>query len=140
MSAACPNGLRFVATLMALLVAANGVGWQGAGNWTSSNLTDIWTFINANYNNLPAKGGSVTFNQTATVEKFVTYLNDLWDPFWNVVVAVVVADTIASSEVVLYGYAFNDHWFWYNGYVSADYVFGFVIWKDYKCGGYKTFG
>jgi hypothetical protein len=133
---ACPKGLLFVATLLTLLVAANGEGWQGAGNWTSSNLTDIWTFIHANYFDLPPKGGSINFDQTTAVEKFVTYLNGLWDSSWNV----VVLDTIASSDAVLYGYAFNGHWYWFNGYVSGSYVFGFVIWKDFKCGGYQTVG
>jgi hypothetical protein len=51
-----------------------------------------------------------------------------------------VADTIASSDAVLYGYAFNVHWLWINNYVSGGYVFSFVIWKDFKCGGYKTVG
>jgi hypothetical protein len=39
-----------------------------------------------------------------------------------------------NSDSVVYGYAFRDHWMWYNGYVMDDgkYV-SFIIWKDYNC-------
>lgn len=40
--------------------------------------------------------------------------------------------TIRDS--VLYGYAFRDHWFWYNGYKTTDGTqYAFIIWKDYNC-------
>jgi hypothetical protein len=136
MTAACQSGLTFVVALLTLLGAANGVGWQGTGNMSASNMTSVWSFIHTTYDNVPTKYGEIHFNQTAAVEGFVTYLNGLWDPSWNV----VGLDTVASSDAVLYGYAFNSHWIWINNYASSGFVFGFVIWKDYKCGGYQTVG
>jgi hypothetical protein len=49
-----------------------------------------------------------------------------------VVVAYIADGT--NSDSVVYGYAFRDHWMWYNGYVMDDgnYV-SFIIWKDYNC-------
>jgi hypothetical protein len=31
------------------------------------------------------------------------------------------------------GYAFRDHWMWFNGYSYLGRTFSFVIWKDYNC-------
>jgi hypothetical protein len=52
-----------------------------------------------------------------------------------------VAVSVASdlSDTVLYGYAYNDHWYWYNGYKSSgNMYYAIVIWKDYNCQGWKT--
>jgi hypothetical protein len=40
---------------------------------------------------------------------------------------------------VLYGYAFRNHWFWFNGYPvpGADFSYSFIIWKDYNCDTYS---
>lgn len=41
---------------------------------------------------------------------------------------------------VVYGYAYNKHWLWFNKYwtliipgESQNYIFSFIIWKDYNC-------
>jgi hypothetical protein len=48
-----------------------------------------------------------------------------------VVVYIIVGN---NGDSVLYGYAFRDHWMWYNGLLldSGNYV-SFIIWKDYNC-------
>jgi hypothetical protein len=39
-----------------------------------------------------------------------------------------------NSDSVVYGYAFRDHWMWYNGFLMDDgYYVTFIIWKDYNC-------
>jgi hypothetical protein len=54
------------------------------------------------------------------------------------VVVVYVTDK-SNSDSVVYGYAFRDHWMWYNGYLMDDgkYV-SFIIWKDYNCNGWAS--
>jgi hypothetical protein len=45
-----------------------------------------------------------------------------------------------NGDSVLYGYAFRDHWMWYNGFLMDDgHYVSFVIWKDYNCIGWITF-
>jgi hypothetical protein len=40
---------------------------------------------------------------------------------------------------VVYGYAFRDHWMWYNGFLMNDgYYVSFIIWKDYNCNGWAS--
>jgi hypothetical protein len=67
-------------------------------------------------------------------EQFSTALNLKWDPAWNV--AVTVGNSLKDS--VLYGYAYNDHWYWYNGYQSGRLYYAIIIWKDYNCDGWQT--
>jgi hypothetical protein len=39
-----------------------------------------------------------------------------------------------NGDSVLYGYAFRDHWMWYNGFLMDDgHYVSFIIWKDYNC-------
>jgi hypothetical protein len=54
-------------------------------------------------------------------------------------VVVVIYEDATSSDTVVYGYAFRDHWMWYNGFVMDDgnYV-SFIIWKDYNCDGWAS--
>jgi hypothetical protein len=51
-------------------------------------------------------------------------------------VVVTVADGLKDS--VLYGYAYNDHWYWYNGLKIGTHYYAIIIWKDYNCDGWKT--
>jgi hypothetical protein len=52
----------------------------------------------------------------------------------------------ADFRNVVYGYAYNQHWLWYNKYQvtpsaqnpSAYYYFSFIIWKDYNCNFWVT--
>lgn len=53
----------------------------------------------------------------------------------------VYYSAVPYNDVVVYGYAFNNHWMWFNGYQDASIArkyFSFVIWKDYNCQGWKT--
>jgi hypothetical protein len=58
-------------------------------------------------------------------------LNTAWDPAWNVFVFELVGDPTVDAVVV--GYAFRDHWMWFNGYSYQGRTFSFIIWKDYNC-------
>jgi hypothetical protein len=58
-------------------------------------------------------------------------LNAAWDPAWNVFVFELVGDSTPDAVVV--GYAFRDHWMWFNGYAYQGRTFSFIIWKDYNC-------
>ena len=125
--------LGFLLVIAMLLQCGSALNWQGTGNMSNSNLTDIWTYINANFKtswqrSAISNGPSVS----NFVSGFSTYLNGLWDPAWNVVV--VYNYDGSNSDAVLYGYAFNDHWLWYNGVKMDDnYYVTFIIWKDYNC-------
>jgi hypothetical protein len=49
-------------------------------------------------------------------------------------VVVIYLPDGTNSDSVLYGYAFRDHWMWYNGFLMDDgYYVTFIIWKDYNC-------
>jgi hypothetical protein len=67
MTSACQNKFLFAVTLLTLLVAANGVRWQGTGNMTSDNMTKIMSYIQNNYDGLPAKGASTAFDPVSSV-------------------------------------------------------------------------
>jgi hypothetical protein len=54
------------------------------------------------------------------------------------VVVAYIADK-SNSDSVVYGYAFRDHWMWYNGFLMDDgYYVSFIIWKDYNCKGWTS--
>jgi hypothetical protein len=50
------NQLIFAIALLLLLSCSNGLNWQGAGNWTTSNLTTIRNYINSNFDKTIPKG------------------------------------------------------------------------------------
>lgn len=120
---------------MALLQQSHGLNWQAAGNISACTVLD---FINANYN-----PGWTQWDIFETEKNVLTqftnlvsnYLNDLWDPAWNVVV-VYVNTPGSNGDSVLYGYAFRQHWLWLNGYkTNDDHYVSFIVWKDYNCAG-----
>jgi hypothetical protein len=77
-------------------------------------------------------------------------LNAAWDPAWNVALTVTIADLITNTtgdfRNVVYGYAYNQHWLWYNKFKvmqhptnpSSYFYFSFIIWKDYNCHSWVT--
>ncbi len=110
--------------LLMLLACGSCLNWQGAGNMTQDNLTVIRNMIN-------------TIQERSNFAVNVsTQLNDLWAPAWNVVVA---STSDVSYDAVLYGYGFNDHWFWFNGYKITTTYISFIIWKDYNCASWYTY-
>lgn len=118
-----------------LLLSGNDLNWQATGNFTESNTTDIWTYLNAHINFSWPDPGVQDKGDTRIVkftEDLSTHLNNLWAPAWNVV-AVYISDK-TNADTVLYGYAFRDHWMWYNGVMlDSGYFMAFIIWKDYNC-------
>ncbi len=103
--------------------------WQGYGNMSSSNLTEIWTFINSSISNTLTNSKYQEFCTNLS-----NHLNKTWDPAWNV----YVIKSTTQRDTILYGYAFRDHWMWYNGYtLDGLIILGFIIWKDYNCQGWN---
>lgn len=118
----------FTLTLLALAVPALQAEWQGTGNMTESNMTQIKTLIAEN----PIDTGALSTQWDDACQNISIHLNDLWNPAWNVVVTQITAKI---SDAILYGYAFRGHWMWFNALPAkngADFV-SFVIWKDYNC-------
>jgi hypothetical protein len=50
-------------------------------------------------------------------------LNAAWDPAWNVALVYINGDLTlhqtADFRNVMYGYAYNQHWLWYNKFKVA---------------------
>lgn len=129
--------LNFLLMLLVLIVptAATNIwkAWQGTGNMTESNMTEIKNLIK---NNAVVSADSIDPFNTA-LQAISTRLNTIWEPAWNVV---LVLNTI-GNDAVLYGYAFKNHWLWINGVAIPGEdvsVLSYVIWKDYNCHGWRT--
>lgn len=120
--------LKVCIAILLLIVGTVQLDWQARGNWSQSNITDMWIYIDSN---LPTAS-----DYDAFVQDFSKFLNDKWDPAWNVYVAM---NTINTDDTVFYGYAYRDHWLWYNGltYDNQNY-FALIIWKDYNCKDWVT--
>ena len=117
--------------IMVLLGCGSSLDWMGAGNWTSDNLTILHNQINT------VTPLEQTSSLTASAKSISDELNTLWDPAWNVVI-VYYADG-NNYDSVLYGYGFNGHWFWLNGYLISPGYVAFIIWKDYNCVSWVNF-
>ena len=115
--------------IVVLLSCGSCLDWQGAGNWTSDNLTVLHNMING------VSPTDVASSYTTNTKTISDGLNKLWDPAWNVVI-VKFGDSI-NYDSVLYGYSFRGHWFWLNGWERIDGTYmSFIIWKDYNCVGW----
>lgn len=117
--------------ILMLLSRGDGIAWQGVGNLSKENRTVIWAYIDEKFD-LNWNG----YTPKSTIGDFAAGLSDnltaLWDAAWNVVVTIDVNGT--QFDTVVYGYAFRDHWMWYNGFKRNDDKYtSFVIWKDYNC-------
>lgn len=120
----------FLAIMLFLHHPVAALNWQGTGNLDNSNMTEIWSYVDQNLGRENYMG---TLNYFAT--GLSNNLNTKWAPAWNVVV-VKIANADSYNDVVLYGYAFKNHWMWHNGWTSSQIsgqTFSFVIWKDYNC-------
>jgi hypothetical protein len=106
------------------------VQWQAAANISAANHTLIWSTIQSGLTSYVPNAGSTTDH--TDLAKFISdNLNNAWDPAWNVFVFELVGVTTLDAVVV--GYAFRDHWMWFNGYSYLGRTFSFIIWKDYNC-------
>jgi hypothetical protein len=136
-SPACFRGLGFTLTVITLLSCVGATGWQGTGNMSRNNLTEVWNYIDSNIGTYAVVEGG---NHAPDLSPFSTalsaHLESLWSPAWNV----FTISSLASSDSVVFGYAFNGHWMWYNGYPVNEFNLNFVIWKDYNCQGWQTVG
>lgn len=90
-----------------LLLSVTCVSWQGAGNFTDSNFTDIKNILSG----VSTKLGLEKIDSWAKI--ISDELNARWDPAWNVIVT-KLQDKISNG--VVFGYAYNGHWLWYNNY------------------------
>ena len=116
--------------------------WEYAGNWSATNTSAINTAIT---NTMTASRDATNlvygYNLGLFAKKLSENLETVqnWAQFWNVFV--IVQGT--SSDSVVYGYAFNNHWLWKNNIqfagvtpavtMPAGKQIGLVIWKDYNC-------
>ena len=122
------NFLQRLCVFLVLTIPALSVNWQGTGNMSGSNMTEIQTTISNNPITSATSASQIhTIGQTIS-----TRLNDLWEQAWNV----VIVKTLAGYDSVVYGYAYKDHWMWINGVaISGDSSkeLAYIIWKDYNC-------
>ena len=82
---------------------------------------------------------SATPTQIDTIAQAIsTQLNTLWEPAWNV----IIANSPAGKNTIVYGYAFRNHWMWINGLTVAGnpMTWSYIIWKDYNCQAWTTYG
>ena len=120
-----------------LLLITNiwAINWQGTGNLSQENTTVIWEYINPNFDLKWIRSTLTSSSDTKLVDfskQLSDYLNLQWNEAWNVVVAYINDGT--NFDTVFYGYAFRDHWLWYNGIQTNDFTYlTFIIWKDYNC-------
>ena len=110
---ACQAFKLFLALMLFLHHPVAAINWQGTGNLSSSNITEIWDYINSNF-------GRNNFMNTMQLlaSGLSNSLNTKWAPAWNVVI-VKIGNADNYNDVVLYGYAFRNHWMWYNGCTSS---------------------
>jgi hypothetical protein len=122
-------------TLVSLLVLFCFLGgvhcmqWQAASNISAANHTFIWSTIQSSLAYVQNSGPNT--NLSAFAKNISDTLNSAWDPAWNVFAFQLVGDSTLDAVVV--GYAFRDHWMWFNGYTYQTRTFSFIIWKDYNC-------
>ena len=123
--------------ILLLLLTGNvhslSVAWQGTGNMSQSNMTEVQTVISNN----PITDSTSLMSYEDKAQAISTALNTLWDPAWNVF--------IVKSEIcyntILYGYAFREHWMWINGItLDTTYWLTYIIWKDYNCHNWRKTG
>jgi hypothetical protein len=137
MSFSCFRELGYAIVVITLLSCVGATGWQGTGNMSSSNLTEIWNYINSNIGTYAVvKDNNFFPDLTPFSEALSIHLESLWSPAWNV----FTINSPASSDAVVYGYAFNGHWMWYNSFTINEFNLNFVIWKDYNCQGWQKVG
>ena len=123
----------YVLLIVVLLGCGSCLDWQGAGNWTSDNLTVLHNEING------VDPTEQYYMLSTDASRISNDLNALWDPAWNVVIVYYTDGN--NYDSVMYGYGFREHWFWFNGWKRADGTYlSFIIWKDYNCVGWVTYG
>ena len=116
---------------LTFVACATGKNWMAGGNWTYGNLTTLKQQIQT----FDTQSSRSTYAAFATT--LSTNLNTAWAPAWNVVIYYFTDGN--NYDAVLYGYAFNGHWFWLNGFLLSGSYYSFIIWKDYNCVKWYTY-
>ncbi len=111
--------------LGAVLILGNSLNWMAGGNFTQ----EEFAILRAKVDNFDT---GLTLQTLGPAAKTMSdELNDLWKPAWNVVIACYL---MGNHDSVVYGYAFNGRWFWFNGFRLTDGMYmSFIIWKDFNC-------
>lgn len=116
---------------MLLADSLNGLRWQAMGSGMNNTvITEIWTGLEANIDTALTANTHTEYN--AFTKGISDRLNARWDPAWNV--AFVMSQS--EYEVILYGYAYNNQWMWFNGVPNTVWITDIVtliVWKDYNC-------
>lgn len=121
----------FMTTMLLLHHPLAALNWQAIGELSDDNITIIWNFIHQNFKQNVDADTIQDFNTALSDD-----LNDRWATAWNVFTVQITGSGGGYNDVILCGYAFRNHWMWYNGYTEpliAEQTFSFVIWKDYNC-------
>lgn len=139
-------GLVFLLTAMLLTVVGNGLNWQGAGSMNHTVIAKVWENLESNLQTAFNTNGAMNVGNNPVnlaCKSLSDKLNNGWSPAWNV----VVLASPPQYDTVLYGYAFNDHWMWYNGVpVVVPAIYGsktmvtLIVWKDYNCANWNYIG
>ncbi len=109
--------------LAAVFILGNSENWMAGGNFTQEEFATLRAKVD-NFNKTLDR-----VQYTAAAKTMSNELNDLWHPAWNVFIAYYW-----NGDFVLYGYAFHNRWFWFNGFEMEDNrLISFVIWKDFNC-------
>jgi hypothetical protein len=121
-------GVKWTVLLFVWLMLSGGMSlnWMAGGNFTQSDFDILRAKIDAYDRATPVA------SLAASAASLSDELGNLWAPAWNV--AIVSFGDGQNYDAVLYGYAFNGHWFWQNGIQkSLSFYISFIIWKDYNC-------
>lgn len=88
----------------AVLILSNCLNWMAGGDFIQADFDILRAKVKA-FNPLFTNSSLAPAAKTMSDE-----LNDLWAPAWNVVI--VHYPGFINLEAVLYGYAFNNRWYW----------------------------
>lgn len=81
-------------------------------------------------NPFPTSSRLIEYDNVA--QNISNHLNTIWDPAWNV----MIFNLHYNVDAVVYGYAFRNHWLWFNGVPhpeNSSLFMSYIIWKDYNC-------
>lgn len=110
--------------VLALIALGSFQAWEAMGNMTDY-VEGVRGYIDIAL--AKVKVSKVYMNGATYV--LANSLNAKWDSYWNTAIFQKI-DTNPALNAVVYGYAFRDHWLWFNSYAGTKY--SFIVWKDYN--------
>lgn len=129
----------FLLTVLLLATAASGLRWQGTGSTNNTVIAKIWQHVETKINSSMFIASTQDLAFKTFCKTLSEQLNSLWDPAWNV----AIYSALPQYDTILYGYAFNNQWMWFNGVPASNFptqVFTLIVWKDYNCKVWKDIG